>query len=285
MIYADLHTHTNYTDGVNTIEELLKKAQAAGIKKLAVTDHDTMFHLPIIAEQATNYDIELIPGVELSLFDYTVNRRVHMLGLFFPELVPDKINQEIQALNNRREQFHKIMIERFTASGYPITFEDVKKYAPYNIPYKMHIFLALFEKHLQQLSKAELKQFYMEEFGKPQSKEDDALVAYPDIQTGINWILESGGIPCIAHPNLYDSFDQVEGYIAMGMQGIECYHSQMKPEDTTRALAIAAKHQLYITGGSDYHGDLFGTPDQTLGNFGLDETQYNELISLVSSRH
>ena len=287
MFIADLHTHTNYSDGVSTIDTLLEEALAAGITHLAMTDHDTVFHIPLLMEKAEGKPIEIIPGLEMSLFDYTVNRRVHMLGLFFPMPVPPNVDKSVRELNARREAYHRLMVERFNAGGYPLDFDtEVKPLAKENIVYKMHIFIALYEKHLKHVPDLDIKAFYMEHFGKPQSKADDDLVAYPDIQTGINLILQDGGIPVIAHPNLYDSFDQIEGYIAMGMQGIECYHPHMMPEDTERALAIAKKYNLYVTGGTDCHGKMgLGAEGMEIGSCGLTQEGWDRLLTKVNSEH
>ena len=53
MVYADLHVHTDYSDGIHSIEETLDFALEQGIKTIAITDHDTVFHLEKVKMERT----------------------------------------------------------------------------------------------------------------------------------------------------------------------------------------------------------------------------------------
>ena len=94
-------------------------------------------------------------------------------------------------------------------------------------------------------------------------------------ETAISSIKEAGGITVLAHPGsgVYGSdFNKiVAAAVNMGVEGIECYHPENRPEVTESCLEICKKNGLFITGGSDCHGDFvrerrLGKPD-----IGLDQ--------------
>ena len=89
-IYADLHSHTNHSDGLLEIEELLKLAKEAKIEVLAITDHDTTDQYEEISEKAKKIGIRTVKGVEISCYDYQVDKKVHIVALFLPDKTPHK---------------------------------------------------------------------------------------------------------------------------------------------------------------------------------------------------
>ena len=89
----DLHTHSTFSDGSDTPEELAAKAQRLGLRAIALTDHDTTLSHERMAAATSEFDVELVPGVEVSLRDNefpierggrTIPRSVHVLAYFLP---------------------------------------------------------------------------------------------------------------------------------------------------------------------------------------------------------
>jgi predicted metal-dependent phosphoesterase TrpH len=80
-IRADLHTHTVYSDGYLTPEQLISKAKSAGLAYLAITDHDNVDAIDEAIEIGNSAGIEIVPGVEIS--SEHRGREVHILGYFF----------------------------------------------------------------------------------------------------------------------------------------------------------------------------------------------------------
>lgn len=268
MIYADLHMHTNHSDGVCEIRDVLENAKAHGIKALAITDHDTTNHYGEITKIAHELDLELVKGVEMSCYDFDVYKKVHVVGLWLPESTPT-IDALCNATLQKRDAYHKKLIQYLNTQGYEITYEDAKKYSKYNIVFKMHIFQALKEKYPSEMTPSR----YKELFASKTSKETDIEMGYIPVKEGIAAILKDGGVPILAHPCVYDNYDEIEKYVPYGLKGVEISHTKMKDIDYKLTQEFASKYNLLRSGGSDFHDpELI-----TFGNNGLTHEEFNEL--------
>ena len=69
MVYADLHVHTNHSDGTKEIRDVLMMAKEKGIQRIAITDHDTIDHLDEVKRLGEELGIRTIRGVEMSCYD------------------------------------------------------------------------------------------------------------------------------------------------------------------------------------------------------------------------
>lgn len=88
MIYADLHVHTNHSDGVCEIKDVLENAFRNGIKTIAITDHDTTNHYDEIYREGERLGLNIVKGVEMSCYDFDVYKKVHVVGLWLNEKRP-----------------------------------------------------------------------------------------------------------------------------------------------------------------------------------------------------
>lgn len=275
MIFADLHVHTYYSDGIHSPEEVLEFAKDQGVQKISITDHDTIYHLPEVQKAADAVGIQLIKGVEMSCYNFKKMKKIHIIALGLSDVAPN-----VEALCNQvlegRNEFHKKMIKDINALGYDITFEDAKRFSKSNTVFKMHLYQAIREKYPE----VDMT-FYKKHFLKSDTKSVDLQMNYVDIRTGIEAILKDGGTPILAHPNLYDSFPETIEYIGYGLKGIEISHPSMGEADVKLAKEIAEKYGLIQSGGSDFHFmmDYNGKPE--LGQFGLNKEQYDLLINQV----
>ncbi len=268
MKYADLHMHTNHSDGVCDIEDVIIDAKNHGLKVIAITDHDTVNHYDEIYKYGKKHNMKIIKGVEMSCYDFDVYKKVHVVGLWLNEETPN-----IEKLCNHtlhcRNEYHKELIENLRKQGYEISYDDAKKFSPYSIVFKMNIFQALKEKYPEEMT----PQRYKELFASKTSKETDMKMGYIDVKEGIEAILKDGGIPIIAHPCQYHNYSEIEKYVSYGLKGIEINHSKMKEEDYPLTQEFAKKFDLFKSGGSDYHNpELI-----TFGEFGLTKEEFDEL--------
>ncbi|WP_154890103.1 PHP domain-containing protein [Longibaculum muris] len=272
MIYADLHVHTNHSDGTQSIDSVFKQAKEKGIHTIAITDHDTVNHYQEILLVAQKYQLETIRGVEMSCYDEVVGKKIHIVGLWLNEEVPhvEKLCQETLKC---RDQYHHHLIELLNQKGYDISYEDAKAFSPYNIVFKIHIFLALMKKYPDEMSISR----YRELFAGQTSRDVDRQMGYIDIQKGIEAIHLDGGIAILAHPCEYDNYDEIEKYVGFGLDGIEVSHPSMQQEDYPRTLEYAKKLHLLKSGGSDFHDERL----TILGKFGLTKEQYELLMRKV----
>lgn len=121
MERIDLHVHTLASDGSDAPETVVRKAAAAGLRAVAITDHDTFAGLPEALAAGTARGIEVVPGVELS----TVwgGEEVHLLGYYM-----DTDNAALRALMTRatdeRNARNETMVQRLHDAGYPITMAE-----------------------------------------------------------------------------------------------------------------------------------------------------------------
>lgn len=269
MVYADLHVHTDYSDGIHSIEETLDFALEQGIKTIAITDHDTVFHLEKVKMECDKRKIHMIPGVELSCYDWDVCKKVHVVGLWI-QYDPKHIEQLCNHTLACRDAYHHELIEELRNKGFDITYSDAKKYAKNNIVFKMHLFEALVEKYpeLNDLNK------YRALFASKTTLETDKKMGYIDIKEGIDAIHKDGGIAILAHPCEYDNYDEIDKYVGYGIDGIEISHPSMKAEDYPKVHEYVNKYNLMCSGGSDFHNIHL----TSIGGFGLSQNEFDELV-------
>ncbi len=275
MIYADLHVHTNHSDGTESIETVFKRAKEKGIQVVAITDHDTVNHYDDIVQVAKKYQIETIRGVEMSCYDEEVGKKIHIVGLWLNDDV-SHVEKLCQETLKCRDLYHKKLIKQLNDKGYAISYNDAKSFSPYNIVFKIHIFLALMKKYPNEMS----MERYRELFAGQTSRDVDRQMGYINIQKGIDAIHKDGGIAILAHPCEYDNYTEIEKYVKFGLDGIEISHPSMKEEDYPLTLSYAKKYKLLESGGSDFHDERL----TILGKYGLTKEQYEIMSKKVHEK-
>lgn len=265
---TDLHIHTVLSDGSMETEEIARLAKYAGLKSVAITNHDTLY------EGGTNIGgINIIPGVEMSAYDYKRRRRVHILCYMWKDREPlsllcDKI------LADRRIA-GEIMIKRaaeYFSIGERFFYKRAEKSKSI---YKQHIMKALMDAGF-------CTSIFGDDFNYLLNSESGILtekIVYPDPYEVIETAKASGAVVVLAHPPVYDSFDLAEELAEGGyIDGIEVWHSRNRAGDSERIEKIADKYKLIKTGGSDFHGMFTSKPAQV----GMCVTPDSELEHLIS---
>lgn len=249
MIKADLHIHTNISDGSLTTEEVIKKAKEKGLTHIAITNHDTVKGLKEAIELGKKYDIVVIPGIEISAYDYKRNRKVHLLG-YNIDLRGKYVSNLCKSLLKDRDEMTLKQVEIIKSLGYDISKDEVKLYGKNSeISYKQHIMQVMIDKG------------YVKEIYSPLYKElfknngpCDMEINYIDVFDAIDAIIKDNGIPVVAHPGQMNSYELIEELVEKGLMGIEKYHISHSKEDYDKVEKLAKKYNLIITGGSDFHG-------------------------------
>lgn len=262
---VELHCHTRLSDGSYTFEEILELAAKNNVSHLAITNHDTTAGLHDMQNLGKQKGIEIIPGIEISAYDFKRSRRVHILG-YFIEPGHAAIERLCNPLLNNRHQASLVMIEKLIQAGYNITQEQVMKFAEGGTGiYKQHIMHALIEQGYTTSIYGEL---YKTLFSRGQNGSEPGIaympMEYVAASAAIAAIREAGGVPVLAHPGQYGNFDAVPELVACGLQGIEAWHPLHGPDDEVRAQEYALEFDLAVTGGSDFHG-FYGEKETTLG--------------------
>lgn len=263
---AELHCHTKLSDGSFTFAEVLELAVEEQIGYLAITNHDTTQGLLEMAEQGRLKGITMIPGIEISGYDFERRRRVHILG-YYIEPGNKAIESLCAPLLERRHQGCRIAVDRLIAAGYNVSWDHVLKYAEGGTGvYKQHIMHALIDQGYTETIFGDL---YKKLFSRGQNGEQPGIAYIPteyvEAKEAIRVILQAGGIPVLAHPGQYRNFEAVDELVEAGLQGIEVWHPLHGREDEVKAQELAVKYNLIMTGGSDFHG-FYGENDVQLGS-------------------
>jgi len=247
--YIDLHTHSTASDGSMTPDELVRHAIDSGLKAIALTDHDTIDGIESALNEGMKNNFPVIPGVEISV-DY--KKELHILG-YFSRNNYKRIGNILDALKNSRALRNEKTVKKLNEIGINITMEDVKKTAGDGLIGRPHIARAIMEKGYTKTIEEAFNEYLA--FGKVAYFKKEKLTP----QQGISEILKAGGIPVLAHPVLlHMSQQELDDFLkelcSYGLKGIEAYYVDNTEEDTNMLLALAEKHNLIVTGGSDFHG-------------------------------
>ncbi|HOQ07134.1 MAG TPA: PHP domain-containing protein [Clostridiales bacterium] len=255
--YIDLHTHSTASDGSMSPSELVRHAYESGLSAMALTDHDTVAGVEEAFEEGARTGIEVIAGVEISVSPsewgfMEHETEMHLLGYFFNggyrALYP-----LLEDLRRKREQRNPKIIEKLNELGFDITMEEVAAKAPGGVAGRGHIARVLMEKGYTNSMEEGFEKYLGT--GRPAYVRKDKLTP----EQGISAILESGGVPVLAHPVLMDLQPGqltavLERLKKAGLKGIEALYSENSPEQTRELLELAVRTGLKVTGGSDFHG-------------------------------
>lgn len=275
---ADLHCHTKLSDGSVGLEDLITIAKKSGIDTIAITDHDCLAGTvrgKIVGERQ---GINVIPGVELSSYDFEHNRSVHIL-CYLPEN-PDRLEGLCHRTTMARKRASQVMALK-VASRFPVSAEFIMKQATGSTNlYKQHIMRALMDAGYATSIYGEL---YDALFSRESESNVLCPVKYPDVFDVLEEVHNAGGIAVLAHPGFYDNFDIIEKLVEAGLDGIEVWHPSHDEPTTERAFMAAKKHKLLMTGGSDFHG-MYNARPVTLGTCGTPDEHMDKLLSYKSKK-
>ena len=272
--FADLHVHTNLSDGTFTPEKVVEYSKAKGLDAISITDHDCVAGITPAIMVAKDLDLEIIPGVELTA--EVDDREIHVLGYFIDWQNSAFIKRLDEITQVRRERAKKIL-EKLRKHDIDIQDEELSQLSGPGSVGRLHIANLLFKKgFISSVNQAFRKYIgdngccYVKKF-KLSPREAADLIK------GV------GGVPVLAHPKTVyvegrTKEDVIKELAKDGIQGIEAYHSDHKKKDEEEFKAIAQKYNLAITGGSDCHG--FGKKEILIGKVKIPYELVEHLKSL-----
>lgn len=258
----DLHTHTKASDGILSTEDLIREAENAGLRAIAITDHDTVEAVRRIKDIKT--PIEVIPGIEISVYDNKLDYiDLHVLGLFIDPENP-KLLSTIERIEKEREDQKKAIVSKLNELGYGITYEEARKKAEGSVG-RPHIAMVLMERYPEQFRSISEAFEKLLDQGKPAFLSRTAFYCLDD---AISLIHEAGGLAILAHPPVYpyDLEKLLENFKNLGGNGIETVYDYArnygrrgyKEEDNARINKelhqLAERMGFLESGGSDFHG-------------------------------
>ncbi len=245
----DLHLHSTASDGRSSPEELVRSSGRAGLRAIAVTDHDTVAALDRVAAASAAAGIEWVPGIEIT--SMMGNEDVHILGYFFDHRSPALATLlDLQVADRRRRV--REMMARLDALGVHVNPDDVFRgeggLAPRWIGRPLLARALLGAGHVRSTREAFLK--YLAEGGAafvPRRAPSPAAV--------IRSIHEAGGISSLAHPGTLGRDEWIPDIAASGLDALEVYYVDHSPEITVHYRVLAERLGLASSGGSDFHGE------------------------------
>ncbi len=270
-MFCDLHMHSTASDGTDTPAQLASLAHQTELAAIALTDHDTTAGLIECATACAQLGITFVPGIELSADRTALDYRsvqsdrdpthgprgtLHILGLFIRPDAPALLQIQTQTQHARAQRNPQI-IDRLNQLDVRITYQqvlDLVESQGGGVVGRPHIAQVLV--NLGYAKTVQDAFFKYLGHGRPGYVRKDHLPP----QNAIDAIHQAGGLAILAHPVQLRCADAdelelaIKHLAAMGIDGLEAYHSDHTPADVERFTRLAQQYDLHITGGSDYHG-------------------------------
>lgn len=253
MKYIDLHIHTTYSDGSFTPRQAVQYAKKLGLAAIAIADHDTTDGLDDAIEQGILDGIEVVPGVELNIYDDgNLDREIHLLG-YYIDWRDREFQGELAKFRDARKTRAIEITDRLRRLGIDIDINKVFGMSKGGAVGRMHFARILAERGVVNSITEAFEQYLA--LGRPAYVPKYRL----NPEQGIRIITNTGGIPVIAHPIFGgNSTEVIEKLAELGLAGIEIYHSRHLARDVKELKGLAERLNLLITGGTDCHGPLDG---------------------------
>jgi predicted metal-dependent phosphoesterase TrpH len=262
-MFADLHLHTNFSDGTYTPEELAAHGKRVGLSAMALTDHDTVEGCERMTRACESLGIEFVPGTELTAEVDDIE--VHLLGYFLDTKNQKLLEQTSKFQAVRQNRIHE-MVARLNGQGIALRAETVFEIANCRSPGRPHVGRALVRERFCRNMNEAFDRFLKK--GRPAWVPKFKISAFDAIEL----IHGAGGLAVMAHPGLNQSDSIIPTLVDAGLDGIECFHSKHPRKMSDHYLQIADLHRLLVTGGSDCHGMSKGKP--LIGSVKLDEKYF-----------
>jgi len=259
MKLIDLHVHSTASDGSLHPADLVYAAADSGLKTLAITDHDTIDGLDEAYIVAQRTDIEIIPGVEISVLNDFID--LHILGLYI-DYTNLNLIRSLKYLQYIRLKRNNGIIKKMNKLGIKVTMEELKVLAGSHHIGRSHFAEFLLKNRIVYSFEEAFIRFL-----------GIGALAYIDkycfpSEVGIRIILEAGGVAILAHPGMlriteFKLEQLIRSLMLVGLGGIETVYSKYDKYTCQLLNLLSYQLGLVISGGSDFHG--ISKPDIYLG--------------------
>ncbi|MBE6441142.1 MAG: PHP domain-containing protein [Desulfovibrio desulfuricans] len=248
--FVDLHTHSTASDGTDSPAAVVAAAGAAGLAAMALTDHDTLAGLDEAQAAGRELGVEVVRGCEIS--SGTEYGELHILGLWLPrDAAP--LEEKLVWLRQKRQERNIGIVRRLCELGLNISMDDVLAEAGGESVGRPHIAAVLLRKGYVRDKNAAFRD-YLGSGGRAYLPK-----TVPSPEESVRLLAGLGATVSLAHPMLRKTpagwlESMVVRLKACGLDAIEAYHSEHSEAQVRACLALARKHDLGVSGGSDYHG-------------------------------
>ena len=277
----DLHIHTTYSDGDKTVVEILKMCEEKKLEYISLTDHDTCKQYNDKALKDNNiFSGKIIKGTELhAVFQ---KKNIEILAYDIDTDVINNWCEKYYSEDKLKEQ-QKILFKRLLdiADKHGIIYNIDKIQKPKNAfeyvePLIYNEFLEHKENyHILGEFAESFNIFFRKGLANPKSSYFMNHIEFrPQYKEVINTIHKAGGKAFLAHPFEYKIEDTITLIEKLrkdtNLDGIECFHPSSEEKSKRDILITYAKeNNLFISGGSDYHGKIKPNIDIGIGKGNL----------------
>lgn len=246
----DLHAHSTASDGTLAPAELMRRAHAAGVEVMALTDHDTVAGLGEAAAAARELGLGFVPGVEVSVT--WQGGTVHIVGLGVDEQCAE-LCEGLQGLCAFRDWRAEEIGRRLAAKGIEGAFEGARERSNGRLIGRTHFARFLVDNGHARDVRAVFRKFLVN--GKPGFVPGQ----WAELTDAVRWIRAAGGQAVVAHPARYTMSRSklrrlLAEFKAAGGEGLEVVSGSHSRDDYFRMAYLAREAGLLASAGSDYHG-------------------------------
>lgn len=259
MKTCDLHTHSVYSDGTWTPEQLIDGAERIGLGAIALCDHNTVAGLPDFMAAARGREVEAIPGIEFST-DYQ-GTELHILGLFIRPEFYDEITRLLAQAQQQKQQSNMDLVENLNRAGYALDFEKIQSATRNGQFNRAHVAAELTRLGYTDSVQDAFRRLLAPEHG---------YYHPPKRMTSfecIRYIRSIGAVSVLAHPFLNLDEARLRGFLSQaaecGLHAMETVYVSYDAQTVRLSQQLADEYGLKHSGGSDFHGG--NKPDIQLG--------------------
>ena len=251
---VDLHTHSIYSDGTSTPEELVLQAAQLNLHGLALTDHDTMEGYQEALAAGNRAGIHIVSGLEISCLHGPLS--LHMLGY---GVDPENaiLNQKLQQLQDGRKTRNRQILAKLADLGIQISDDELQENSQCGQTGRPHIARLLVAKRIVSGMDQAFRRYLGK--GKPAYVERFCFKA----GEAIDFIHGAGGAAVLAHPGILSQDMQLQArlvheLVERKLDGLEVFHPSHSKKIQKKLHGLTQRYNLITTGGSDYHGGNHG---------------------------
>lgn len=271
--WADLHIHTNFSDGILTPTQVVQRADEEGLKAVGIVDHDTIDGISEAMEAGARFDVEIVPGVELS--SQYEGRDIHIIGFYFD---PEHPRLKKYLVRFREERYRRAakMIQNLYRLGVRLTMEEVEERAQGSCIGRPHLAEVLMEKGYVETFQEAFRKY----IGYGSEAYEEKYKIRPEEAIGL--VSEAKGLAFLAHPGYAVTDHIILQLIKAGLDGLEIVHPKLNEHRTQHLQMLARENGLLICGGSDCHGGREGYI--TIGRYNVPYLIIEEMRKVILTR-
>ncbi|HAN05547.1 MAG TPA: hypothetical protein DCW72_08770 [Elusimicrobia bacterium] len=264
MALINLHNHSTFSDGTLEPAALAREAARAGVKYFSLTDHDVTGGWAEMEPALKQAGLSYCYGVEIST---GLHENLHILGYGINLADPD-LAASLAGFRGRRVARIKKILELLGGLGIAIAFEDLPVPGNRTVGRPQVADVMRARKIVSTRSQA-FKRYLAP--GAPAYVSPNG----PTVEEAIKTIKKAGGKAVLAHPGAVAKVLDLPAWKDYGLDGIEAYYPAHTGAATREFVSLAARHGLFVTAGTDFHGP--GTERGNMGGFEFEEAQFSEI--------